>query len=126
MDIDFTYIKDQEFAKRNHVLSSVSDAEVNTSITQAEFDSKYGEGHETFTKEGINDYVTATTEGVEVVTDEIVENISKELATLDRVVVQQGDSQYDVMFVRAEAAAETEGDSVEEPAENTSEELPSD
>mgnify|MGYP003653533902 CR=1 FL=1 len=85
MDIDFTYIKDQEFAKRNHVLNSVSDAEVNTSITQAEFDSKYGEGHETFTKEGINDYVTATTEGVEVVTDEIVENISKELATLDNI-----------------------------------------
>lgn len=115
--MDFN-IKDEEFKRRNHLLEQFADNGIEKAISQDEFNAKYGEGHQVFTMEGINNYIAAKT--AEGATDEVVKGIEDELTTLSKVVVKT-DNGFESRFVRTTPADLEKGEGAGEGAEESAE-----
>lgn len=102
---DANQIKEDSFVRRNHLLEQFADNGIEKSISESEFSTKYGQGHQVFTMKNINSFVAdATKEGA---SDEIVKGIEDQLQTLTKVVVKTANG-YESRFVREEAAAATD------------------
>jgi len=122
MEKDFQYIKESEFARRNHMLETFSDSELSKAISKSDFDQKYGTDHEVFTMDGINKFVEAATK--EGATNELVKSIENEFTSLSKIIVKGEDGQFSTLYVREkiEKGETNEEESVEEGEESSTEE----
>jgi len=115
---DFNYIKEEEFKRRNHLLEQFEDNGLEKAISQEEFNTKYGIGHQVFTMEGINKFVENATK--EDASDEVVKAIEDELKTLSKVVVKT-DEGFEARYVREEVIAKGEDGDEDDEDEDSDE-----
>ena len=103
MDNEIKTIQEDSFKRKNHLLDQFADNGIEKSISEGDFEAKYGQGHQVFTMAGINKFVAEATG--ENPTDEVVKGIEDELSSLSKVVVKT-ENGYESRFVREEKEAE--------------------
>jgi hypothetical protein len=120
-------IKQHNAAQHRHIMSMCGDDSVEKALSADEFKAKYGESHEIYSKESINDYQTAIATKVDEapeMAEEIIAKAVSEFESLTEVLVKS-ETSVDSFYVKEkevkEEVAETEEKATEEAVEEANE-----
>ena len=118
-------IKQHNVAQFRHIISMCGDDSVEKALSADEFRTKYGEGHEIYSKESINDYQTAIAAKIDEapeMAEEIIAKAVSEFESLTEVLVKSETSVESFYVKEKEAVEEVAEEVTEEEAEVEEEE----